>query len=325
MSTSIITGAAGFIGYALAHRLAQDPEHQLILIDNFLRGEDDKAYAALGERSNVTLLKIDLSAPDAIERLPDVAVDFVFHLAALNGTQNFYERPYEVLKHSTVPTFSLVEKYVTSNKVRSRFLYAGSSEAYASTVTRFNWPVPTAEDVPLSIEDPTNARWSYGVSKLHGEVLTCVACKQFGVPFTAIRYHNVYGPRMGDKHVIPDFVHRMNDQVYSLYGHEDTRSFLYIEDAVAATIQLAKAPAAADQIVNVGSTEEVTIAKLGEMMMRVAGIRAPIELFPSPQGSVKRRAPDVAKLRSITGFEPAWTLERGLAETVAWYRSHPKT
>ena len=325
MSTSLVTGAAGFIGFALARHLANDPAHQVILIDNFIRGERDEAYTELCRSPNVSAFEMDLSAPDAVERLPDAAFDFVFHLAAFNGTQNFYEHPYEVLRHSTLPMFALVEKYLRTAKVRGRFVYAGSSEAYASTVSRFGWPVPTAEDVPLGIEDPTNPRWSYGVSKLHGEVLTCLACKQFGVPFTAIRYHNVYGPRMGDKHVIPDFVARMKQGVYSLYGHEDTRSFIYIDDAVDATMRLATSPKAADQIVNLGGTDEITMARLGELMMQAAGIQAPIKLLPSPQGSVKRRAPDISKLRSITGFEPQWSLERGLRETVAWYRSHPKT
>ena len=322
MTTSVVTGAAGFIGFALARTLAADPTHGVIAIDNFVRGHRDAEFAALCAQPNVRFLEIDLGAPDAFERLPDETVDNVFHLAALNGTQNFYERPYDVLRNSTLPLFALIERYVKPKRVRTRLLYAGSSEAYAGSVTKFGWPIPTAEDVPLCVEDPTNARWSYGASKLHGEVLTCSACTEFGTPFTVIRYHNVYGPRMGDKHVIPDFVERMTSGRYALYGHEDTRSFLYVADAVAATIQLARTPAAANQVVNVGSDQEVTISRLGELMMRAANIDAPIELHPSPRGSVKRRVPDLTKLRSLIGFEPKWTLERGLLDTVTWYRNH---
>jgi nucleoside-diphosphate-sugar epimerase len=325
MTTSIVTGAAGFIGYALARKLATDTDHRVVVIDNFVRGERDAAFTELCGQPNVELVELDLSAPDAIAKLPDIAVDFIFHLAALNGTQNFYERPYEVLRNSTLPTFTLVERYVTSRRVRSRFLYAGSSEAYAGAVRKFGWPIPTGEDVPLCIEDPTNERWSYGASKLHGEVLTCTACKQYGVPFTAIRYHNVYGPRMGDKHVIPDFVRRLNKGEYALYGHADTRSFLYIEDAIEATIGLARTQAAANQIVNVGGDEEIKIAELGKLMMQAAGIDAPIALHPSPTGSVARRVPDLTKLRALTGFERRWSLQRGIEETVRWYRTQPST
>jgi UDP-glucose 4-epimerase len=321
MTTSIVTGAAGFIGFAVARELLRDPEHHVILVDNFVRGHRDDELEALCRAPNATFIEVDLSAPDAVSRLPGGPIDHVFHFAALNGTQNFYERPYDVLRHSTLPLFALVERYVKPRAMRGRFIYAGSSEAYASTVTKFGWKVPTAEDVPLSIADPTNARWSYGVSKLHGEVLTCAACSEFGVAYTAIRYHNVYGPRMGDKHVIPDFVMRMARGTYALYGYEDTRSFLYIDDAVDATLRLARSDAAANQIVNVGNDREVTIKELGELMMHVSGIDAPLELHPSPAGSVKRRVPDLGKLRSLVGFEPSWSLERGVRETVAWYRA----
>jgi UDP-glucose 4-epimerase len=321
VTTSLVTGGAGFIGFAVARALARDPDHHVVVVDNFVRGARDAMFVELCARPNVTAIELDLASPDAAGRLPEQTFDFVFHLAALNGTQNFYERPYEVMRHSTLPLFALVERYVTSRKVTGRFVYAGSSEEYAATVTRFGWNVPTAEDVPLCIDEPHNARWSYATSKLHGEVLTCTACKQFGIPFTAIRYHNVYGPRMGDKHVIPDFIARMVRGRYELHGYEDTRSFLFVDDAVDATLRLARAPAAIDQIVNVGSDREISMSELGELMMRIAGVSAPIAKHPSPKGSVRRRVPDLGKLRALIGFEPTWSLERGLDETMTWYRA----
>ena len=282
---SLVTGAAGFIGYALAARLAEEPDHEITVVDNFCRGARDEAFLALCGRPNVRFVEVDLADATAASALPDGPFDVVYHLAALNGTQNFYERPYEVLRCSTLPTFALIDRYVTTRSAR-RFVYAGSSEAYASTGTRFGWKVPTDETVPLSIEDPRNVRWSYGASKLHGEVLTLGACGQFGVEPTVIRYHNVYGPRMGDKHVVPDFVERMSRGVFALYGHEDTRSFLYVQDAVDATIRLARCAAAAGEVVNVGSDREITIRALAEAILRERGITEPLELHPSPAGSV---------------------------------------
>jgi UDP-glucose 4-epimerase len=317
--TSIVTGAAGFIGFALASRLAADPSQRVILIDNFIRGERDEPFLALCARPNVEFCELDLAASDAVSRLPAGPVDYVFHLAALNGTQNFYERPYEVLRCSTLPTFAVIERYVRTREVRERFVYAGSSEAYASTVTRFEWKVPTDESVPPSIDEPLNPRWSYGASKLHGEVLTSAACREFGAAFTVIRYHNVYGPRMGDKHVIPDFIERMARGEFALYGHEDTRSFLYIDDAVEATLRVARSPAAANEIVNVGSDQELSIRDLGQAILEVVGATERIDLHPSPAGSVRRRAPELSKLRRICDFAPVWSLERGLTETLRWY------
>lgn len=318
MPDVLITGAAGFIGFALADALSKQPGTSVHVVDNFVRGDRDTAYRELCDRESVYAYVLDLTDASSMRELP-ASVDVIFHMAALNGTQNFYERPYDVVRCSTLPTFHLLDRFGAGGGLR-RFVYAGSSEAYAGTVTRFDWPVPTAEDVPLCIDDPRNIRWSYGGSKLHGEITVTAASHQFGVNYTNIRYHNVYGPRMGDKHVIPDFLARMKNGVYQLYGHADTRSFIYIDDAVRATLMLADCPDAANETVNVGSDNEVRISTIGEMLLATAGIDAEIELFDSPQGSVPRRAPDISKLRALTGFSEQVGLDDGLRRTWQAYR-----
>jgi nucleoside-diphosphate-sugar epimerase len=312
---AMVTGAAGFLGYHLARRLLQRGDG-VVMVDDFSRGAPDEAYRALSAHPRAVALRVDLTDPAAAAALP-VDVDVLFHLAALNGTQNFYEHPLAVLRNSTLPTFNLLERF-TGAGLR-RFVYAGSSEAYAGTVTLFGWPVPTAEDVPLAIGDVRNPRWSYAASKLHGEVLTALGCGELGLPFTILRYHNAYGPRMGDKHVLPDFLTRARDGVFALHGHEETRSFLYVDDAVDATIALAECEAAAGEVVHVGSTREVAIADLAKLAMRVAGLRGQIALHPAPLGSVRRRAPDIAKLRRLIGFTEKVSLEEGVARTAAYY------
>jgi nucleoside-diphosphate-sugar epimerase len=318
---ALVTGAAGFIGYHTAARLLNRGD-DVVLVDNFARGETDGLYRQLMRHPRATALALDLADPAAAQALPG-DVDMVFHMAALNGTQNFYERPLDVLRCSTLPAFTLLERY--RNTGLSRFVYAGSGESYAATVTRFGWPVPTAEDVPLCIDDPFNPRWSYAISKMHGEVLTIQGCRQLGLPFTVVRYHNVYGPRMGDKHVVPDFLNRARDGVFALYGHADTRTMIYIDDAVAATIALAETPEAAGEVVNVGGTEEIGMAELGRRIMQVCGFTGDIVLHPSPRGSVARRAPDVSKLQRLTGLAETVTLEAGLARTASFYLGHPVT
>jgi UDP-glucose 4-epimerase len=314
----LVTGAAGFIGYHLALKLAEDG-HTVLCADNYVRGEDDALYRGLIARGNVESHAIDLADMNAVERLPS-DVDAVFHMAALNGTQNFYERPLDVVRCCTLPTLNLLQKYCPLGRLR-RFVYAGTSESYASTVTRFNWPVPTSEDVPLSIDNVFNPRWSYAASKLHGEVATIAACAQYKTDFTIIRYHNAYGPRMGDKHVIPDFYARARKNVFELYGHEDTRSFIYIDDAVRATLALSECKAAAGEVVNVGGSREIVIRELAGLMMKQMGRDDPVVLHPSPAGSVRRRCPDLRKLQELIGFREEWTLEAGLRETATFYLS----
>ncbi len=317
MTKYLVTGAAGFLGYHLADTLSREATSEVLCVDNFVRGECDQLYDELCRRRNVTRLDVDLCDRDAVFSLPDDC-EIIFHLAALNGTQNFYERPLDVLRCSTLPTFWLLERFGSSSALR-RFLYAGTSESYASTVTRFGWEIPTGEDVPLSIDDISNPRWSYAASKMHGEVLTAQAARHYGKDFTIIRYHNAYGPRMGDRHVVPDFLMRAKRGELALYGYEDTRSFLYVSDSVAATIALAKADNAAGQVVNVGSDEEISILRLAELMLDICGMKGDIALHPSPKGSVRRRVPSITKLRSLTGFSPKVSLREGLKRTIDYY------
>lgn len=318
MAKMLVTGGAGAIGYHLSKALAE-LGHDVVIVDNFSRSRSDLLFDNLISLDNVRFLNIDLCDASAVSSL-DVDFDYVFHLAAMNGTQNFYDVPFDCLRNCTLPTINLLNHFGANGNLR-RFIYAGSSEAYASTVSRFGWKVPTDEKVPLCIDDPQNVRWSYGGSKLHGELATVAASKQFGIPYTIIRYHNVYGPRMGDKHVIPDFLRRAQTGVYELYGYQDTRSFIYVTDAVRATVMVANSESMKNEIVNIGSAEEITILALAEKILSLMGISHDITCHPSPKGSVSRRAPDLSKLSTLTGFKQQVSLDQGLMETIRYYLS----
>jgi len=316
MEKILVTGGAGAIGYPLSKYLAEQG-HEVFLVDNYLRSKRDKFVQELVELPNVNEICVDLSDFGSYHELPE-DIDYVYHMAAYNGTQNFYSHSFDVLLNSTLPTINLLKKYSGSQTLK-RFIYAGSSESYACSITKFNWSVPTDETVPLGIEDPLNSRWSYGGSKMHGE-LSCVAAnKQFNTPFTILRYHNIYGPRMGDKHVIPDFIDRARRGCFELYGYDDTRSFLYVTDAVEATVECATHPKAENQIIHLGSEEEVKIIDLATEMMKLMGSDKELLLNPSPDGSVKRRAPNVSKLKRLIQFEPKYSLQEGLRNTIQYY------
>lgn len=313
----LVTGAAGFLGYFIASKLADDLNNQVICVDNFSRGIADDLYINLCERSNVIRLDLDLTNQSQVQSIP-LDIDTIYHMAALNGTQNFYERPFEVVRSCTLPTMFLIDHFGNKGS-KPNFIFAGTSEAYAAAITNFNWPVPTDESVPLCIDDTYNSRWSYGASKLHGEIATINGCRHFQMPFTIIRYHNAYGPRMGDKHVIPDFLERAKRGIFELYGAIETRSFLYADDAALATIALAQSEAAKGQTIHLGGAREISMKDLASLIMTECDMHGELVLHPAPMGSVARRCPDTAKAKSIIGSFEQTALEDGIRRTAAFY------
>lgn len=295
--TDIVTGGAGFIGFHLASRLQREGR-EVVLVDNFIRGERDYRLLELLSNENVRLIEGDLCDASFVNSLPEA--QRVFHFAAYNGTQNFYQNPVGVLRHCTIPALNLVERYMAKQKVEL-FAYTGSSESYAGAVKWGITGIPTPETTPLVIDDIANPRWSYATGKLHGEVTTAVAGDHHGVPWQVWRVHNCFGPRMGAKHVIPDFTERAIRGVYELYGADDTRTFLYVDDAVDLMMALARTEQASRQIVNVGGINEMSMLELGRAILEVMGIDEDILVHPAPSGSTPRRRPDVTKLKELTG------------------------
>jgi nucleoside-diphosphate-sugar epimerase len=272
----------------------------------------------LCEEPNVTLLVGDLRQTNFVGDLPDAA--YVYHLASINGTENFYNRPFDVLEAAVVPTVNLINRYKESEL--KRFLLSSTSETYASTVDAFDWRSPTAENVPLSVSDVQNPRWSYASGKIAAEAALFGARVQHGLPISIVRYHNIYGPRMGNKHVIPQFINRVKDGVFELYGHQNKRCFMYVDDAVRATRLVAESPNTEGEIFHIGTQDEITIQELAEAILQEIGTSSPIEMFDAPEGSVSKRIPDTAKFRAVAHNFSTVTLQEGLRATVSYYQNH---
>ena len=281
----LLTGSNGFIGQHLSIALS---DHDLILADK-----------SLG---------IDLTDKHVVDSLPDV--DMVIHMAAQNGTDYFYSEPLNVIRNSVLPTQYLIDRY--AGQVH-RFVFAGSCESYAGAVELFDWAVPTDETVPLVIPDVTNPRWSYGGSKIVNELQVLAAFHQLGQEYTIIRYHNIYGPNQ-TRHVIPEFVERAKSGNYTLNGWANTRSFMYISDAVDATVNVIFNKNCANQILHVGINDEITIKQLAEIILDEMGVHSDVKLNPAPHGSVMRRCANIDKLTALTGFIPKVTLREGIRE-----------
>lgn len=289
MKKILVTGSSGFIGKNLVASLRSN------------------GYTVIEADKKIGL---DLSNLDVINNLPDV--DIVFHAAAYNGTKFFYQRPFDVIRDNILPTQYLLERYAGQCE---RFVFTGTCESYAGAVDRFNYPVPTNESVPLVVSDVTNPRWSYGGSKIAGELMCVAANKQFDQSYTIIRYHNVYGPDQVD-HFIPEFVSRVKTGNMELFGGTDTRSFMFIDDAIDATVKILQSQETLNKIVNVGVAKESTIQEVAELMLNILKIDKPLIHLDSPPGSVKRRSPDVSFLKNVVGFTERVSLAEGIRSTI---------
>jgi UDP-glucose 4-epimerase/UDP-glucuronate decarboxylase len=323
MKRVLITGGAGFIGYHLArHHLGRGNE--VIIADNFFRagGKADRHFEELTRSAGAQFLPLDLTQPLPAGRLP-ARLDTVYHLAAINGTRLFYEIPYQVARTNLLVTLNLLEG-LRACSVGS-LLYASTSEVYAGTEAFGLLNVPTAEDAPVAFKQPTPVRFSYGASKFMGEFL----CMQFGrevkLPVSVIRYHNIYGPRMGTEHVIPQFIDRVRrrENPFNIYGGDQTRAFCYVEDACEATRLVAETAACAGHIVHIGNPRETRIAELARQVMEQMKFEATIVERGARSDSVSRRCPDVSKLKQLTSFEAHTGLAEGLRRTVEWYLANP--
>lgn len=168
MNRLVFLGGAGFIGYHLSEYFSKSNEHEVLVIDNLIRGESDKFFKALCKRENVTYLNLDLCDSDGLVKVLQQD-DIVFNLAALNGTQNFYNEPMSVLRNTAITSIAVAES--CARAMVRKYIYFGSSESYSGAIQLGLSTIPTPEDVPFAFPDPTNLRWSYGLSKSIGRLL----------------------------------------------------------------------------------------------------------------------------------------------------------
>ena len=319
MGRVLVLGGAGFIGYHLAARLA-DEGHALTLVDDLSRGRADATLAALRARPGVRFVEADLTTPGALQALSR-EWDQVYMLAAVVGVRNVERDPARVVRTNTLALQHVLDWLPGAGET---LFFSSTSEVYAGSVALGLAPVPTGEDVALTIADPGAPRTAYALSKILGEAAVIHAGRARGLRWVIGRYHNVYGPRMGADHVIPELALRAirREDPFRLYGARQRRAFCHVADAVDATLSLVATEAAAGHVVNIGNdAEETVIEDLAALVLRRAGHRPALDRVPPPAGSPERRCPDLTRLRALTGLTPKVPLETGVAETFDWYRA----
>jgi len=302
----LITGGLGFIGKAITKSLIEK-NNSVIIVDNQFRHKNVQKFYY----NDCRIYKVDIRNKVLLKKVVK-NVDVVIHLAAINGTNFFYEQPRLVLDVALKGIINILE-ICKENKIPEFFL-ASSSEVY------HNAPYyPADEKVPLTIPDPMNPRYTYAAGKIISEIM--LLNTNFFEKFIIFRPHNVYGPNMGYNHVIPEIIMKLIKAKKNLViqgSGNHTRSFCYIDDFVRGFNILLK-KGRNKNIYNIGTQDEIKIIKLIKKLIKISNKKLIIKKTKEKLGNPSKRCPDISKIRKL-GFNPAINLDIGLEKTFEWYK-----
>ena len=308
----LVTGGAGFIGSYIIDILVQEGCSEIVAIDNLERGRPQNLAAATPS-GRVRLIEAEIRDRTLMEELVSNS-ELVFHMAALRITQ-CAENPRLAMEVMADATFDLLELCV-KHKVE-KVIAASSASVYGMAES-----FPTTES-----HHCYNNRTLYGAAKIFNEGLLRSFYHMYGLNYAAMRYFNVYGPRMDIHGVYTEVLIRWMERINAGHppvifgdGHQ-TMDFVYIEDVARANVLAAKADVT-DEVFNVASGTETSLRQLAEMLSRVMGGTSELEFQPARKvNPVQRRLADVEKARRLIGFEATVPLDKGLERLVDWWKA----
>lgn len=310
----VVTGGSGFIGAHLVKRLVHDGWNVKV-IDNLARGDQRRLQPVSNE---IEVSNIDIRNEDAVTQAV-VGADVVMHLAAINGTENFYNHPELVLDVGIRGALAVVNACRKSDV--PDLVVASSAEVYQTPAI-----VPTDENIALTLPNSLNPRYSYGGSKIISELIAFNYGRDHFRKVQVFRPHNVYGPDMGTKHVIPQFITRAANAIdshklaipFPIQGSGmETRAFCHVDDAIAGILKMYE-KGETREVYHIGNDEEVSIEYLVACLGTTMGLDLQIQPSQAAEGGTVRRCPDISKMREL-GYRPKINLREGLKLTTDWY------
>lgn len=331
----LVTGGAGFIGSHLVEALlAAGPGDDVTIIDDLSTGRIVNLAGVRGD-ARVRVINGDCAAElDRLEPLirsgEHPGFDEVYHLAAAVGVQLVVEQPIACIETNIEQTSRVLRfALVCDGGKAARTLIASSSEVYGKS-----------EKVPFSEEDDcvygptTKTRWSYAMTKALDEHLALAYFQQHGLPTVIARFFNTVGPRQVGEYgmVLPRFVRAALDgQPLRVHGDGlQSRCFCDVRDVAETLPKMLRNTACLGRVFNIGSDRSISIRALAELVVKVVGSTSEMELVPYDRAfgsgfeDLRRREPDLRRLRAAVGFAPTRSLEQTIADLASQIRSERK-
>jgi UDP-glucuronate decarboxylase len=301
----LVTGGAGNVGSALVRVLARRPDTKVVVADNLLTGSVEK----IRHVPNLTFVKADCNDFNDIASLfYRFNFSHVFHFAAVVGVQRTLANPMLVLRD--IAGIENVLRLCKNTGVR-RVYYSSSSEVYGEP-----FEVPQNESTT-----PLNSRLPYAVVKNVCEVYLRTFQREYGLPYTIFRFFNTYGPRQSEDFVLPRFVlAALRGDPLRIYGDgSQSRTFCYVDDTVDTCVKAHESDVVENDVINVGSENEISILELARTVLNTTRSNSRIEFLPPlPEGDMTRRCPDTGKMQQLLN-RPLVKLEDGIVRLVEHY------
>lgn len=318
MKRILVTGGAGFLGSYICEELLK-LGHQVTAIDM----ADGEKISHLMSNKRFTFIQ-DSVCDTGLMRRQIKGVDILFHLAAIADPLKYVTNPLNVMEVDLIAAINIF-KLAAENK--TKIIFSSSSEVFGR-----NKDVPWKEEGDRVLGATSVYRWCYSTSKAACEHYLFALQKQEKVPFVIYRFFNVYGPKLDDLghgRVIPIFLKQfLSGEDITVHGDgRQTRTFIYVDDAVDAIIKLAFCKKAENQIFNIGTSREYSMYQLAKIMKEIGGFKSTIKfiehrrVFGKGYEDIPRRIPDASKVKRYINWQPKVSLKKGLKKTIEYYRN----
>ena len=313
MKKILITGGVGFIGFNLVKNLCK--KNQVTIIDDLSRGKIDNEFKSLIIKNKINLLKVNLCKKINIKN----NFDYIFHLAATVGVKNVTKNPIYTVQNNIQSLLNLIT--FCKSKKNTKLIFFSTSEVYSPLIDKNLKNIfPLKENSELFIKKICIPRDSYYLSKLFSEKII----EMSGLDYIIYRPHNIYGPRMGTSHVIPELINKIIknkfNKIVKVYSPNHKRVFCYIDDCIFQIISTCFKKKYLNNVINLGSTQkEIKINDLARLINKFSINKKRLVSGPMTLGSPHRRIPSLKKISNEIKKNKETSLFQGVKKTIDWY------